>query len=331
MPDILTTGELLIDFTPVNAPGYAGAVYPNPGGAPGNVAVQLARLGVSAGFAGKVGGDHFGRLLRQALDENGVDTRALVDDPDFFTTLAFVHLTEEGDRSFSFCRKPGADTQLRWEEIGPSPLEGYRMLHFGSLSLTTEPGKSTTLRLVEEARKMGLLVSYDPNWRPPLWPSQEAGVAGMSQGLELCHLLKVSEEELTLLTGCSSMIQGTEKLHSLGVQLILITLGPHGCVSSHMGQLCHHPTFNTKVIDTTGSGDSFWGAFLFQLMQNGFDTPEKLHTLDQAQLAGFCRFANAAGSVCATKPGGIPALPTLPAILACLSDCPLLETEFRIS
>lgn len=330
MCDIITTGEMLIDFTPVKAEGFPGAVCPNPGGAPGNVAVQLARLGVSAGFIGKVGSDSFGKSLRRCLEENHVDTHNLIDDQLFRTTLAFVHLTEDGDRSFTFYRNPGADTQLRSEEIDWEPVEQCRILHFGSLSLTTEPGRTTTLSLVKKARSMGKLISYDPNWRAPLWPSQETGVAGMAQGLELCHILKISEEELALLAGTDSLAQGVEKLHKLGVLLIIVTLGPDGCVSSHQGRLSHHPTFDTRVIDTTGSGDSFWGAFLSQLLQNGFDTPDKLMALEQAQLAEFCRFANAAGSVCATRPGGIPALAGREEILNCMNSCPLLETSFQI-
>lgn len=331
MPDVFTTGEMLIDFSPVKAEGYKGAIFPNPGGAPSNVAVQLARLGVSAGFIGKVGNDSFGRDLRRCLEENQVDTHNLVDDDEFRTTLAFVHLDENGDRSFTFYRNPGADTQLRPEEVDMDSLQDCRVLHFGSLSLTTEPGKSTTLELVKKARDMGKLISYDPNWRPVLWPSEEAGVAGMALGLPLCHLLKISEEELALLTGTESIPEGVKKLHDLGITLIMVTLGPDGCVSSFKGQLCHHATFDTKVVDTTGSGDSFWGAFLSQLLQNGIDAPDKLAQMEPAQLGEFCRFANAAGSICATKPGGIPAIAGRDAILACMEECPLLETGFKIS
>ena len=331
MPHVLTTGELLIDFSPVKAPGFPGAIYPNPGGAPANVAVQLARLGVSAGFIGKVGADSFGGSLRRCLEDNQVDASGLVSDPDYRTTLAFVHLDENGDRSFTFYRNPGADTQLRPEEVDPAALADCRLLHFGSLSLTTEPGKSTTLGLVKRARDLGKLISYDPNWRPVLWPSEEAGVAGMALGLPLCHLLKISEEELALLTGTESIAEGVRKLHALGVVLILVTLGPDGCVSSYHGQLRHHPTFDVTVADTTGSGDSFWGAFLSQLVQNGIDAPEKLGALDPEALSGFCRFANAAGSTCAAKPGGIPAIGDRQAILDCLEHTPQLETGFQLS
>lgn len=330
MPDIITTGELLIDFSPVKAPGVENAVCPNPGGAPGNVAVQLARLGVSAGFIGKVGDDSFGHSLKTCLEENGVDVHNVVVDGDVHTTLAFVHLDSEGDRSFTFYRDPGADTQLREDEVDKSALKECRVFHFGSLSLTTEPSRTTTLNMAREARDSGKMISYDPNWRPALWKDAKAGIEAMGWGLELCHVLKISEEELALLTGTDSIIEGVRALHKKGVTLVLVTMGPNGCVSSMKGQLRHHPTFDVRVVDTTGSGDSFWGAFLSQLVQNGYDTPEKLGELEQEELAGFCRFANAAGSICASKPGGIPALAGREDILRCMESTEVLETGFKL-
>ena len=330
MPDIITTGELLIDFTPVKAPGVENALCPNPGGAPGNVAVQLARLGVPAGFIGKVGDDSFGRTLKDCLNENGVDVSGVVVDENVRTTLAFVHLDKEGDRSFTFYRDPGADTQLREDEVDRSAIRECRALHFGSLSLTTEPSRTTTLDLVKEARAMGKMISYDPNWRPALWKDAEKGIEAMGMGLELCHVLKISEEELALLTGTDSIAGGAKLLHEKGVVLAIVTLGPEGCVSSLNGRLRHHPTYDVKVVDTTGSGDSFWGAFLSQLIQNGYDAPEKLDSLSQEELQGFCRFANAAGSMCASKPGGIPAIAGREDILRCMEDVDVLETDFRL-
>ena len=183
MSQVLTTGELLIDFSPVNIEGYPSMFCPNPGGAPANAAVQLARLGVSAGFIGKVGQDDFGLSLKKCLEENNVSTKGLVMDKRHHTTLAFVQLDEHGDRSFTFYRDPGADTQLLPEEVNMEEVEECSILHFGSLSLTNDPSRSTTLSLVEKARKMGKLISYDPNWRPVLWPSEDEGVAGMKLGL----------------------------------------------------------------------------------------------------------------------------------------------------
>lgn len=330
MADIITTGELLIDFTPVKAPGFENAVCPNPGGAPGNVAVQLARLGVQAGFIGKVGDDNFGRALKSCLEDNGVDVHNVVVDENAHTTLAFVHLDREGDRSFTFYRDPGADTQLRGDEVDQSALKECKVFHFGSLSLTNEPSRTTTLDMAKKARDMGKIVSYDPNWRPALWKDAGAGIEAMGLGLTLCHVLKISEEELSLLTGTDSVAEGVRAVHEKGVKLVLVTMGPDGCVSSLKGRLSHHPTYDVKVADTTGSGDSFWGAFLSQLVQNGYDTPDKLDGLGQEELSGFCRFANAAGSVCATKPGGIPALAGREDILRCMESTEVLETGFKL-
>ena len=192
-------------------------------------------------------------------------------------------------------------------------------------------GPEYAARYIEKAREMGKLISYDPNWRPALWKSEESGIQGMSLGLPLCHVLKISEEELALLTSTDSIAEGAKKLHDMGIVLIMVTLGPKGCVSSFKGQLRHHPTFDTPVVDTTGSGDSFCGSFLSQLFQNSVTDPEKLGALDPEQLGEFCRFANAAGSLCATRPGGIPALADREGILACMEEYPLLETGFQVN
>ncbi len=331
MPDILTTGELLIDFSPVQIEGYPNALCPNPGGAPANVAVQVSRLGISAGFIGKVGQDDFGVTLRECLKENHVSTCGLVTDPNFRTTLAFVQLDKHGDRSFTFYRNPGADTQLRPEEIAQNEVESCTFLHFGSLSLTTEPSRSTTLDLIEKARKMGKLISYDPNWRPPLWPSEEVGIAGMKLGLSLCDILKLSSEELVLLTGVNSLCQGIEALHQMGAALVVVTLGPDGCAFSNGNGVIHQPTYDIPVVDTTGSGDSFWGAFLSRLYLGGYTTREKLRSLDNETLTEYCRFANGAGSICAANPGGIPALKDEAEISFCMKSYPLLERGFVLT
>ncbi|MGI5894967.1 MAG: carbohydrate kinase family protein [Candidatus Merdivicinus sp.] len=327
MADVLTAGELLIDFTPVSIPGYPALLSPNPGGAPANVAVQLARLGISAGFIGKVGQDDFGRTLRRCLEENGVSIRNLILDEQFHTTLAFVQLDEHGDRSFTFYRNPGADTQLRQDEVDFEEVRQCRIFHFGSLSFTTEPSRSTILELIKAVKSMGKLISYDPNWRPLLWPSHQEGVEAMKMGLEYCDLLKISQEELELLTGCSNIWDGIRKVQEKGVILVVVTLGPDGCVFSCGGKTGHVPTYDTCVVDTTGSGDSFWGAFLSQLKQSECFDRNSLQGLSAAQLRQFCQFANAAGSVCASHAGGIPALPDEDHIRKCMEETAVLPPK----
>ena len=174
MYDITALGELLIDFTPLgDSPAGQPLFEANPGGAPANVLTALARLGGRGAFLGKVGDDRFGRFLAQALTEHGVDPTGLRFSSEAPTTLAFVHLDRHGDRSFSFYRHPGADTTLTAEEVDRRLIEEGRIFHFGSLSLTDEPARGATLHAVEYARARGKIVSYDPNWRPPLWPSDE--------------------------------------------------------------------------------------------------------------------------------------------------------------
>ncbi len=326
MADILTMGELLVDFSPVHVEGYSLLYSPNPGGAPANVAVQLSRLGVSAGFVGKVGDDGFGKMLKKCLVDNGVEVKGLVEDRRFSTTLAFVQLDEKGDRSFTFCRKPGADTQLTLDEVQPGVVEDCSILHFGSLSLTTDPGRTTALTLVQTAREMGKLISYDPNWRPPLWDSAEEGIRWMREGLRLCDLCKVSEEELAMLTGKEGLEEGLRTLLYMGPAAAVVTLGPKGCAFMLGDSLVQVPTFDTKVVDTTGSGDSFWGAFLYGLYTHGCRSREALLAVKAEDMMEYCRFANGAGSFCASRPGGIPALGNREEITDCMARYPVLET-----
>ena len=324
MADILTLGELLVDFTPVQVEGYPLLYSPNPGGAPANVAVQLARLGVRAGFVGKVGRDGFGRMLKDCLTEHQVEVSALVMDPRYSTTLAFVQLDAKGDRSFTFCRKPGADTQLELDEVDPGEIERCSILHFGSLSLTGDPSRTTALTLVRRARDAGKLISYDPNWRPPLWDSEEEGIRWMREGLSLCDICKVSEEELEMLTGRAGLESGLEALGEMGVHTAVATLGAAGCAFLSGGRLVRVPTYDTEVVDTTGSGDSFWGAFLYGLYTAGCSSRAALEQLTEQQLETICRFANGAGSLTASRPGGIPALGDKAEIEHCMQAFPLL-------
>ena len=207
MADMVSMGELLIDFTPVGITEDGRLLFArNPGGAPANVAVQAHRAGVSAGFLGRVGKDMFGDFLVDTLERCGVETQGLSQDPDCATTLAFVQLSPEGDRDFSFYRNPGADTRLRYEDVDLSLLEPCKLLCFGSLLLTAEPSRSTVERLVRYAKAQGKITAYDPNWRPPLWKGrEEEGIQRMKSLIPLADIMKVSGEELELLTGKESL------------------------------------------------------------------------------------------------------------------------------
>lgn len=218
MADILSMGELLIDFTPVGQTEDGRLLFArNPGGAPANVAVQAKRAGVSAGFLGRVGKDMFGDFLVSTLKDCGVETQGLSQDPDYATTLAFVQLNDQGDRDFSFYRNPGADTRLSFEGTDLSLVDNCKLLCFGSLLMTAEPSRSAVEQLVDYARKQGKITAYDPNWRPPLWKGrEEEGIARMKSLIPKADIMKVSDEELALLTGKDSVEEGAWALLEQG-------------------------------------------------------------------------------------------------------------------
>lgn len=308
MFDVVALGELLIDFTPMGTSEQGNPVYEcNPGGAPCNVLACLAKLGKRTAFLGKVGTDHFGQFLRQVLEERGISTAGLVMDPEENTTLAFVHLQPDGERSFSFYRKPGADTRLRPEEL-KEELFNARIFHFGSISLTHEPARSATEAALGLARTKNLLVSYDPNLRPPLWPSLHEAREKMLSVMGQADIVKLSREELEFLTGSPDMEKSSEELcREYGIAMLLVTLGRDGCCY-RLGDLTGFaPGFKVNSIDATGAGDAFLGGMLYQILERDKDlTAWTLQ--DMAQSAAF---ANAVGALVTTKRGGIPAMPSL--------------------
>jgi sugar/nucleoside kinase (ribokinase family) len=314
MYDVTALGELLIDFTPAGPSSQGNPTFEqNPGGAPANVLAALTKLGLSTAFIGKVGTDMFGQFLKKTLDDVGVSTHGLVMTESCKTTLAFVHLSPGGDRSFSFYRDPGADLLLDPSELSYQLIEDCTIFHFGSVSMTGEPSRSATLAAVKHAREQHKLISYDPNLRLPLWKSAEAARTGILSAMHLADLVKISEEELLFLTDESDLEKGAQQLiDTYGLQLVLITLGPAGAYAyNHLGS-ARRATYDVPVVDTTGAGDAFTGGFLYRLIQSGKAPSE----LTPAELDDFLDFANAVGSLTTTRKGAIPALPDLAAIEA---------------
>ncbi|MDF2935843.1 MAG: PfkB protein [Paenibacillaceae bacterium] len=309
MLDAAAVGEVLVDFTPsgTNEYGYQ-SFSANPGGAPANVMAALAKWGRKTGFIGKVGQDTFGEFLRQVLDQAGVDTRGLVLSESYRTTLAFVHLQADGDRSFSFYRSPGADMMLTPGEVREDIISEAGLLHFGSVSLTDEPSAEATLHAVRLARGLGKLVSYDPNLRPALWRSLEEAKARIRQGLGLAHIVKLSEEELEFLTGEKEPEAGTALLFSeYHTPLILVTLGAEGSFF-RLGKECRRvPGQPVQAVDTTGAGDCYLAGFLHKFMEAG----EALERLDAEAVQTMAAFGNAAGALITLQKGAIPAIPQL--------------------
>ena len=306
MFDITAIGEILIDLT---QSGLTEQGIPrfdaNPGGAPANLAVAAARLGARSAFIGRVGRDGYGDFLRRTLEENGVDARGLSVDPVQHTTLAVVTLDAKGERSFSFYRDPSADVQLRFEDVPAELLENTRVLHFGSVSLTAEPARGATLAAVRAAKARGALISYDPNYRASLWRSEAEAVAQMRAPLPLVDILKLSDEELPLLTGTADPESGSALLEQQGIRLVLITLGADGAFWRFGGRTGRVPGVPVTVGDTNGAGDTFFGAALAQLVKcRGLDA------LTAGELEEIVRLANKAAAITTSRHGAIPAMPT---------------------
>ncbi|SBV94991.1 putative fructokinase-4 [uncultured Eubacteriales bacterium] len=306
--DVTALGELLIDFTECGlSPAGVRLFEQNPGGAPANVLCAVTRLGGSAAFIGKVGDDMHGRFLRETLEREGIDVSGLTEDPAVFTTLAFVGLSAGGERSFSFARKPGADTCLRPEEVSEALLRESAIFHVGSLSLTDEPARSATLTAVGRARELGAIVSYDPNYRASLWPDVETAKEQMRALVPLTDVMKLSDEEAGLLTGYEDPARCAQALLAQGPGCVAVTLGSEGALVATGEGTRRVSPFHVTAADATGAGDAFWGAFLSRLSANG-KRPNQL-TLDEAY--EFARLANAAAALCVERRGAIPAMPTL--------------------
>lgn len=310
MYDVVALGELLIDFTTIRADsdGYP-TMAAHPGGAPANFLAAIAKFGGKAAMLGKVGTDTFGKLLTSTLREVGIETKGIVASDDFFTTLAFVTLDANGDREFAFARKPGADTQLRFDELEPSLLDETRVFHFGTLSLTGEPSRTTTYRAVEYAREHGKLITFDPNLRKPLWRELDEAKQQMLWGLAHADVVKISDEEVEFLFGLGVQEGAQYILEHFPVKLVFVTCGPDGCWFQNKNASGHVDSLrNIQVVDTTGAGDIFGGSAVWKLLQTG-KAPEGL---DEAALREIVSFACTAAGLSTTKPGGISSVPDMP-------------------
>ncbi len=304
--DVISLGEMLIDFVPTEngvSLAEASTFVKAPGGAPANVAVALSRLGLKSGFMGKVGNDAFGHFLADILQGNGVDTKELKFTDSARTALAFVSLKADGDRDFMFYRHPSADMLHHPDEISADYLSRAKALHLGSISLIAEPARSAMLKALDIAKQAGLLISYDPNLRLPLWPDSEAAKAGMLSIWDRAEIIKISDVELAFLSGQDNDEAMLELVHNK-LKLLLVTRGAKG-VSYLTPQLSGRvASYKVKSIDTTGAGDAFTAALLRKIVA----TPEVLD--DEMLLKQALRYANACGALTTTKRGAIPALPS---------------------
>ncbi len=307
--DVVALGEVLIDFTYSGTNADGKKVYEeNPGGAPANCVCAAVKLGGKGAFIGMTGHDSFGEDTRAVLNSLNVDTSGMRYSDSQHTTLAFVSLAPNGERTFSFCRNPGADTQIKPTDLDKDMLANARILHIGSLSLTDEPAKSTTLAAIEAVKKAGGLISYDPNYRANLWHGRTDAIPLMKSIFPMADSVKVSDEELELLFGKGiSYEDGAKQILSQGVSLVLITLGSKGVYYATKKGFCGQLSVpKVKVADTTGAGDSFNGGLLYRLTRR-----ENPLSFTKEEIEKDISFANAVASLCVTKRGAIPALPTL--------------------
>ena len=296
----------MIDFTPAGKAEGAPLYARNPGGAPLNMLVQASRLGCSCAFLGKVGADAFGYALRDVMTANGIDTAGLRFSENTRTTLAFVHLSDDGERSFSFYRNPGADLMLESGEVDTDVIRKSRVFSFGSLSLTAEPVRSATAFALEQAKTAGCLVAFDPNYREGLWDGRKNAVCRILEYMPYADILKISEEELLLLTDTEDPERGSELLAGrYGISLVCVSLGEGGAFFLCGEKKGTVPGYRVNAVDTTGAGDAFLGALLSRL--KGY-SPAEIRGMDREEIISAVRFANAAGALAVTGKGAIPAI-----------------------
>ncbi|AED96132.1 putative fructokinase-7 [Arabidopsis thaliana] len=317
---VVCFGEMLIDFVPTvggvslaEAPAFKKA----PGGAPANVAVGVSRLGGSSAFIGKVGDDEFGRMLADILRLNNVDNSGMRFDHNARTALAFVTLRGDGEREFLFFRHPSADMLLLESELDKNLIQKAKIFHYGSISLIEEPCRSTQLVAMKIAKAAGSLLSYDPNLRLPLWPSEEAARKEIMSIWNLADVIKISEDEITFLTGGDDPYDDDvvlQKLFHPNLKLLVVSEGPNGCryyTQEFKGRV---GGVKVKPVDTTGAGDAFVSGLLNSLASD-------LTLLkDEKKLREALLFANACGAITVTERGAIPAMPSMDAVQDLLSS-----------
>ena len=306
--DVVALGELLIDFTKNGVSNQGNGLFEAcPGGAPCNVLAMLRKLNKSCAFVGKVGDDMFGSLLQHTILEAGINAEHLIMDPKIPTTLAFVQTFPNGDRDFSFYRKPGADMMLTADELPLDTIANARIFHFGTLSMTHEGVRKATEKAVAAAKEGGALISFDPNLRPPLWANLEDAKEAITWGLAQCDILKIADNEMEFMTGETDFCKGAAILHQRypNIKVLNVTAGADGSYSFYGEDApVFVPSFKLGgTIETTGAGDTFCASVLNFVLENG------IAYLTAEDREAMLRFANAAAYIVTTRKGAIRAMP----------------------
>lgn len=315
--DVLTLGELLIDFTDNGKSAQGNTLFEaNPGGAPCNVLAMLNKCGRKTAFMGKVGQDIFGVKLKATLEELGIDTTCMMMDKDVRTTLAFVQTFEDGDRDFSFYRNPGADMMFTEEEVNEDMIRDAKTFHFGTLSMTHEGVRKATKKAIAIAEESGAIISFDPNLREPLWNSLDEAKEQVAYGLSHCDVLKISDNEIQWFTGEEDFDAGIAKLREeYNIPLILLSMGRDGSRAYYKDlRVTVAPFLQDSTIETTGAGDTFGGCCLNYVLEYGLDN------LDEEKITEMLTFANAAASIITTRKGALRVMPEVEEVKAFIAS-----------
>ena len=299
----LSIGEMVIDFLPGDV---EGVYIRKAGGAPANVAIAVARQGCESGFCGMMGNDDFGWFLLDTLRANNVTPLVTELSDEAVTTMAFVTLDANGDRSFTFARKPGADMFLEQKHLNHPFFDEAGMIHAGSCSLSKGDAAETTVYALQEGHRRGKLISFDINYRDPLWDGNRAAAAGAVADILSCvDFLKISTEEADMI-GCGATADFFALMRDERISVIVETLGAEGARCYWNGKVQELPGLRTECIDATGAGDAFWGGFIATLILSGVRTTADV---TEALLADALRRGNISGWLCVQKKGAIESLP----------------------
>lgn len=295
MKKLVAIGEALIDFIPTEKGCSLGEVdtfHPVTGGAPANVCGAYTKLGGTSEMITQLGNDAFGDKIEKDLKGFGIQTEHIIRTDEANTCLAFVSLMEDGNREFSFYRKPSADMLLQKQDINEKWFENSFALHFCSVSLGEYPMKYAHKTAIEYAKKAGSIISFDPNIRLPLWNDHKALKNTVLEFLPYADILKISDEELEFITGYQTIEQAKEILFQGNVKVVIFTKGAEGAevYTNHMKATSEGK--KVKALDTTGAGDAFIGSFLYQLSADGM-TAETLSDLSEQKAVEYMNFSNA--------------------------------------
>ena len=312
MVDVYAIGEMVIDMIPGSEPA---SYLRKAGGAPANVAIAVVKNGLKASMACKVGDDDFGHFLMDTLKEYHVVQAVPKLEKNAITTLAFVTLKEDGERVFTFARKPGADMMLSPDEVKEEDIENAVIIHAGSCSLSAHPVKEATEKALRLGHEKGKLVSFDVNYRNLMWNDDQAACTkAVMDILPYVDILKISEEEVDMMGGESNI----EKLMKDNqIAMVIETLGSEGAQTFFNGSVIRIQGRKVKAVDATGAGDAFWGAFLSSLRIQGV---EKSIDLTEEIIQKAMDYGNVSGCICVQSKGAIASIPTRETIEAYLAE-----------